>query len=109
MTREILESAGWDVLTAADGTEGVAVYAQNLDSVATVLVDMTLPYMDGPATIRALRRIAGPATLILTTSGGGDPGRLVRGGDGPDGVLYKPYDADALLQALSVEAASRPP
>jgi two-component system cell cycle sensor histidine kinase/response regulator CckA len=100
MTRGALEGAGWRVLTAADGTEGVAVYAENLGAVGAVLVDMALPYMDGLTTIRALRRIGDDVTMVLTTGEDWDP-RGVEGGTwGPNAVLQKPYDARSLLQAL---------
>jgi len=42
-----LETYGYKVLTASDGTEAVAVYAQQMKEIDVVLVDMMMPYMDG--------------------------------------------------------------
>jgi DNA-binding response OmpR family regulator len=100
MTRETLERSGWNVLVAEDGTEGVAVFAEHLGKVSAVLVDMTLPFMDGLATIKALRRIGDRVPMVLTTGGDWDPRRMGTGAGGPDAVLRKPYDAESLLQAL---------
>lgn len=105
MTREALEGAGWRVLTAVDGTEGVAVYAENLRAVGAVLVDMALPYMDGLSTIKALRRIGDDVTMVLTTGEDWDPRRVEGDARGPNAVLRKPYDARSLLRALG-EGAS---
>jgi CheY-like chemotaxis protein len=100
MTRETLEGYGYRVLAAADGTEGVAVYAAKGDGVAAVVIDYSLPYMDGPTTIRALRRIAPKVPLILTTGAEWEARRTEHGEEGPDAVLRKPFDAETLLETL---------
>lgn len=100
MTRETLEGFGFQVLAAADGTEGVAVYAARPDGVSAVVVDYTLPYMDGPTTINALRRIAPEVPLILTTGAEWEARRTAHEPGGPDAVLRKPFDAETLLDTL---------
>jgi CheY-like chemotaxis protein len=45
--------AGWDVLTAGTGTDGVAVAAARQPDV--ILLDVMMPELDGPATLDALR------------------------------------------------------
>jgi nitrogen-specific signal transduction histidine kinase len=57
ITKTTLETHGYRALTASDGTEAVALYAQHKDEVKVVLTDMMMPYMDGPATIRALQKL----------------------------------------------------
>lgn len=100
MTRETLEGFGYQVLAAADGTEGVAVYAARAAGVSAVVIDYSLPYMDGPTTIKALRRIAPEVPLILTTGADWEARRTERDQDGPDAVLRKPFDAETLLETL---------
>src|SRR6185295_3029803 len=56
ITRGTLETFGYEVLTARDGTEAVGLYADRKNEIALVLTDMMMPFMDGPATIRALRK-----------------------------------------------------
>ena len=52
-----LEENGYKVLTARDGTEALALYAENKKEINAVLMDMMMPYLDGPATIRALQKL----------------------------------------------------
>jgi PAS domain S-box-containing protein len=101
ITRGTLETFGYRVLTAADGTEALAIYADKKHDIAVVLTDMVMPFMDGPATIRALLRM-NPSVKIIAASGlatGQNPG------EGPlEGVqvfLSKPYTAEKLLTALA--------
>lgn len=100
MTGETLEEYGYSVIAAADGTEGVALYAAQADGVAAVVVEYSLPYMDGPTTIKALRRIAPGVPLILVTGAEWEARRTEHDRDGPDAVLRKPFDAETLLETL---------
>jgi len=99
LTKETLESYGYRVLTAADGAEAVAVFAREHGSVDAVVTDMSMPLMDGPSAIRALRKMD-PRIKIITMSG------LVPGvaeserTEGADAYLLKPFTADALLTTL---------
>jgi CheY-like chemotaxis protein len=68
ITSQTLQAFGYRVLTATDGADAVAVYAQHKNEIAVVLTDMMMPVMDGPATIRALMRI-NPAIKIIAASG----------------------------------------
>ena len=101
ITRGTLETFGYKVLTASDGTEALALYADKKNEIAVVLTDMVMPFMDGPATIRALQRM-NPNVRIIAASG---LGAAHRGGEGAlEGVavfLNKPYTAEKLLKTLA--------
>ena len=101
ITRGTLEAFGYTVLTASDGTEALAIYADRKNDVAVVLTDMVMPFMDGPATIRALHRM-NPQVRIIAASG------LTAGNKAGEGsledvtmFLSKPYTAEKLLKALA--------
>ena len=68
ITSQTLQAFGYRVLTATDGADAVAIYAQHKNEIAVVLTDMMMPIMDGPATIHALMRI-NPAVKIIAASG----------------------------------------
>src|SRR5437868_2550108 len=68
IAKSTLETYGYRAFTASDGTEAIAVYAQHRDEIKAVLTDMMMPYMDGPATIRALKKL-NPAVKIIASSG----------------------------------------
>jgi CheY-like chemotaxis protein len=96
-----LESYGYQVMTASDGTEAVAIYAQRRDSISLVVTDMGMPYMDGVATIRALQKM-NPQVKIIATSGLKSEGKNSEAlALGITTFLPKPYTADKLLKALS--------
>src|SRR6185295_396847 len=101
ITRGTLETFGYTVLTASDGTEAVALYADKKNEIAAVLTDMVMPFMDGPATIRALQRM-NPNVRIIAASG---LGTGLHAGEGTlEGVsvfLNKPYTAEKLLKTLA--------
>ena len=56
-----LEKHGYRVLTAAEGAEALALFAQHRAEIKAVITDMMMPGMDGPTLVRALAAI-GPAT-----------------------------------------------
>jgi two-component system, cell cycle sensor histidine kinase and response regulator CckA len=58
----------YQVLTASDGIEALALYAQHRAEISVVLVDMMMPAMDGVTTIRALQKI-NPSIEIIAISG----------------------------------------
>jgi len=96
VTAATLKSFGYRVLTAADGSEGIASYARNPD-VAVVLTDMLMPVLDGPTTIRALRKL-NPHVRIIGMSG---YTRQRTSDTVPDVLLQKPFRAADLLNAIS--------
>ena len=101
IARTTLEGFGYSVLTAADGTEAMALYAQNKMRIAAVVIDMIMPHMDGITTIRALRRIA-PALEIIATTGHSEGIRTKEMSDmRVRRLLLKPYSAEDLLNELA--------
>jgi PAS domain S-box-containing protein len=101
ITRGTLEAFGYTVLTANDGTEALALYADRKNDIAVVVTDMVMPFMDGPATIRALHRM-NPQVRIIAASG--LPAGSKAGEGSLEGVtlfLSKPYTAEKLLKALA--------
>ncbi|HEY8412610.1 MAG TPA: PAS domain S-box protein [Pyrinomonadaceae bacterium] len=101
ITRGTLETFGYKVITAADGTEALAVYADKKNEIAVVLTDMVMPFMDGPSTIRALQRM-NPDVRIIAASGLGIGQRAGEGVlEGVSVFLNKPYTAEKLLKTLA--------
>lgn len=63
-----LEAYNYQVLTASDGAEALAIYVEQKNAISLVITDMMMPIMDGMATIRALQKI-NPQVQIIATSG----------------------------------------
>lgn len=101
ITKSTLETFGYRVLLAGDGTEALAVYQANRGDVKVVLTDMMMPLMDGQTTIRALRRLT-PNVKIISASGLADDAKVVEAArDGVETFLRKPYTAEQLLRAVA--------
>ena len=66
--RAVLEDMGHQVMEAADGSEGLAVFKRELPDL--VLTDLRMPVMDGLSLIRKLHEIA-PDTPVIVLSGVG--------------------------------------
>ncbi|HMC28915.1 MAG TPA: PAS domain S-box protein [Verrucomicrobiae bacterium] len=100
MAKETLETFGYRVITARDGTEAIAEFTAHQHEIKGVLTDMLMPFMDGPTTIRVLRKID-PKVKIIAASGLMDSDK-VKDATGMDNIsfLMKPYTAEKLLTTL---------
>ena len=103
ITKATLEKFGYKTLTAADGTEALAIYAQNSSEIALVLTDMAMPFMDGAATIRALRKLNSTLPIIAAS---GLPTAEINSLS-VNGFLSKPYTAEKLLTTLAEVLAKK--
>lgn len=101
VTQATLEKFGYRVVTASDGTEGLAAFAENRKSIAAILTDISMPFMDGPAMIRALRKLD-PQVKIIAMSGLMNPEQttdLER--ISVNSSLLKPFTAETLLTEVA--------
>jgi DNA-binding response OmpR family regulator len=103
--REIIQisleaAAGWDVFTAASGSEGL-VSAETIQPDA-ILLDVMMPDMDGPSTFRQLQ--ANPSTkhipTILLTAKAKISERKQFIDLGVAGVITKPFKAMHLVEQI---------
>jgi CheY-like chemotaxis protein len=100
ITEQTLSCFGYRTISAANGAEAVALYAQQPDDVACVLTDMMMPVMDGPSAIVALRAIK-PNVKVIGSSGlGSQDGPAKSISAGVHDFVPKPYTAERLLKAL---------
>jgi PAS domain S-box-containing protein len=68
ITRDSLEIYNYHTMLASDGVEALALYAQNWQRIAVVMVDMMMPHLDTPSVIQALQQI-NPDVKIIAMSG----------------------------------------
>jgi len=96
----MLRRLGFDVLLAADGREGLSVFAENASRIDLVLLDLTMPAMSGEEVFSELRRIR-PAVRCVLTSGYSESDIAERFGDrGFVGFLPKPYRPESLAARI---------
>jgi PAS domain S-box-containing protein len=107
ITRGALEAHDYAVLTADNGVEAVALCAEHKGRVQAVLIDMMMPLMDGPATIRALRRLDPYLKIIATSGVPGEEKKTEAASAGAQAFLPKPYTAGQLLNILAEALAAK--
>jgi CheY-like chemotaxis protein len=100
VVRTMLESAGYGVLPANDGVEAVAIFRARREEIVAVVLDLTMPRMNGEETLLALRRIE-PGLRVVISSGysGQDTIHRVLDGD-RTAFIQKPYRTQALIDAV---------
>jgi len=101
ITKELLEQHGYRTIVANDGVEALSLYLQHKDEVKLVVLDMIMPYMDGPTTIRALEKM-NPDIKVIAVSGSTEKFKVAEAAARkPLRFLPKPYTTDKLLETLN--------
>ena len=88
--KQMLKLLGFDVLTAFDGQEAVDVFREHTDEIACVLLDLTMPRMDGEQAFREIRRIQPDAKVILCSGYNEQDATERFTGKGLAGFIQKP-------------------
>ncbi len=98
--KDMLLELGFEVLTASDGLEALKIFKEHRENLYGVLMDLTMPHMDGEQAFRELRRIA-PEVRIIMTSGYNEQEVSQKFlGKGMSGFLQKPFRVSVLREAL---------
>ena len=93
----LLEDAGFLVLSAVDGQEGLDVFTQHRGRIDGVILDLTMPRLDGWQCLRQLRALQ-PSLPVLLMSGYSAQ-KAMPGDISPAPVfLAKPFDPDELVE-----------
>jgi len=99
--RTILASVGYQIVTAGDGEEALNKLRRDPMAFDAVLLDLTMPKLDGEDTLMALRLIA-PNLPVVLTSGYGEQAVVQRFvGRGLADFLPKPFLTEALVHAIN--------
>jgi len=95
----ILERSGYELVFASNGRQAVELYGKYADEIACVLLDLTMPELDGVQVFEEIRRIRSDVRVILSTGYGEHDAaaRLV----GIAGFLHKPWLPADLLAAVN--------
>lgn len=89
-----LTEFGYRVVTAANGAEAAAIFKQRATEVKVFITDTSMPVMEGPQAIRAVRKLNPSLPVILVSA---EPDEAA-----PDVIaLPKPFALPELLQILS--------
>jgi CheY-like chemotaxis protein len=94
-----LEDEGYQVVTAANGKQGLERLAE-APRPELVLLDMMMPVMNGPAMLKAMAADPGLRNIpVIVLSSLPEP-TIRAQADGVAAILRKPYTADQVLDAI---------
>lgn len=100
LSRDVLEHAGFDVLTASDGQEAIETYQNHGQDILVVVLDLTMPKLSGEETFKSLRELNGDVRVVLS-SGYNEQEVVDRFvGESLTGFLQKPFEANHLLSKM---------
>lgn len=100
VSQAALEAFNYRTLTASDGIEAIALYAEHKHEIHLAIVDMMMPSMDGAATIRILQKINPDIKIIAVSGLMGSSELPMETTPGIHAFLSKPYTAKELLLAV---------
>jgi PAS domain S-box-containing protein len=99
-TARMLEHSGYRTLLAEHGAEGLEKFRTSPDPIALVLLDLTMPHMDGSETFRAITALK-PDARVLLMSGYNEHDAMSRfAGAGLAGFIQKPFTLRTLREQL---------
>lgn len=108
VAKQSLERAGFDVVTASNGSEGIATFSSNRERIRLILLDLTMPGLSGEESFQILRTIKPDVPVVL--SSGYEEQEVSRRfeGQGLEGFVQKPYRPDELVARVHIVLGGRP-
>jgi len=100
---EMLKELGYQVVTAEDGRQGLEIF-KSRDDIALVILDLTMPHLDGEQCFRAMRQVD-PKVKVIMSSGFNEQEITHKfAGKGLAGFIEKPYKLSTLREVLSLQS-----
>ena len=101
--KAILQRLGHKVITAASGEEALDQYVRHRESIGCVVLDLTMPGMDGQAAFKQLRSLSPKLPIIIASGMAADQVTRQFGETQPSSVIQKPYQiADLSTKIQSI-------
>ncbi len=91
-----LERRGYEVLTAANGREGIEVWEEAHDRIKILIVDVLMPVMNGGELLAEIRARQGSCKVLITSGYNERDAMRLCGSCDANGFLQKPYTAQQL-------------
>jgi PAS domain S-box-containing protein len=97
VTREVLESFGYTVLSADDGEAGLALFVEHRGTIDLVILDRTLPKLSGDRVLHEMLELD-PEVKVIVSSG--DTSVDLATVPGASKVLHKPYRLSSFFDTI---------
>ena len=100
VARAVLEKSGFEVIEAGGGREGIEVFREHEESIVAVLLDRTMPEMNGADVFRQIRGRGSDVPVVLMSGFLEEDAVGPLSGEGPTAFLQKPFRPAALIDIL---------
>ena len=97
--KEMLEELGYSTITATDGKEAIEIFKATPD-ISLVILDLTMPHMDGEQCFRELRQLKPDVKVIMSSGFSEHEVTQKFMGKGLAGFIQKPYKLSVLREVL---------
>ncbi len=107
LVSSVLRKHGFNVLNASSGVKGLTMFTYAPSDIRLVLLDYTMPMLDGNETLQHLRKLNPSIKVVAATSS--DPDQVASSfRDGVDKFLKKPLDANELVAMIDSLVGCKP-
>jgi len=100
VTAHMLNSFGFEVVQAANGLECVEQFAAAPGRFTALLLDLTMPHLNGQGALREIRRLRRDIPVLLMSGFSEENATTCCEQERPNGFLQKPFQPDELRQSL---------
>jgi two-component system cell cycle sensor histidine kinase/response regulator CckA len=100
MATRVLESAGYQIVSAANGVEALAVLARKDLDIAVMLSDVVMPLMDGPELVRKALKVRPDLKIVLMSGHTDDAGLRQDIRDDRTEFIAKPFTRADLTRKI---------
>jgi PAS domain S-box-containing protein len=100
VAKDMLEALGYEVITAADGLEGVSRYRDLWREIDLVILDMVMPNMSGGDCFRRMKEINPKARVVLSSGYSMDGSIQIVMNEGILAFIQKPYRLEELSRVV---------
>jgi CheY-like chemotaxis protein len=100
VAEDMVRQMGLKVMVARDGVEAMLVFREYAQEIDLVLLDLTMPRMDGNETFQAIRKLDSDLPVFIASGFAGSTVIEATCGKPIAGIIQKPYSYDDLKRAL---------
>ena len=100
VAERLLTGLGYQVLSAADGCEAITMFSRHEEQIDLLLLDLVMPRLGGVDVYSRIRAMGSEIPVVFMTGYSADVAPSDLGAETGCRVLYKPYDLDALGNAV---------
>ncbi len=97
MIRKLLDVKGYDVLTAVTAEQGIEQFSRYIFDIQLILLDLTLPDMEGETVLHEIFKVRPEIPVIITTGSEDRTQRMRLEAAGIYAYLVKPFDLTHLV------------